>query len=526
MLFLISKSKTCIMKSIQLLLFAVFLTILHSCSPNKNQPNKAESAKPNVIIIYTDDLGYGDVSCYGATKISTPNIDRLAATGILFTNGHSSSASCTPSRYSMLTGNYAFRKKGTGIAPGDAAMIIDPETRTLADIFADAGYQTGVVGKWHLGLGGEGGPDWNGLITPGPQDLGFGYSFLMPATGDRVPCVYTENGLVLGLDPADPIKVSYKEKIGNEPTGLENPELLKMHPSNGHNNTIINGISRIGFMTGGKSALWVDEYMAETFSQKALAFIEKNKDTPFFLYLSTHGIHVPRVPHPQFEGKSGMGPRGDAILEVDWVVGEVSKKLESMGLTEKTIVIFTSDNGPVIDDGYIDQAVELLGDHKPGGPLRGGKYSAFSAGTQVPFIVSWPGRLKYGESGALVSQVDFMASFAKMLGIQINENDAFDSIDLMDVLLGKDSAGRDFIVHQGNSTMALIKGNWKYIVPNKGPAVSPFTNIEMGNNPEPQLYNLHDDLGETKNLAKENPERLKEMEILLQKIKDEGRTRF
>ena len=514
------------MKPIQLLLSAVFVIMLLSCSSKQNQQPKAETAKPNVIIIYTDDLGYGDVSCYGAKKISTPNIDRLAATGIRFTNGHSSSASCTPSRYSMLTGGYAFRKEGTGIAPGDAAMIIDPETRTLADVFTDAGYQTGVVGKWHLGLGGEGGPDWNGQITPGPQDLGFGYSFLMPATGDRVPCVYTENGRVLGLDPNDPISVNYKEKIGNEPTGLENPELLKMHPSHGHNNTIVNGVSRIGFMTGGKSALWVDEYMAEAFTQKALAFIDKNKNEPFFLYFATHGIHVPRVPHPQFAGKSGMGPRGDAILEVDWVVGEISKKLELLGLTEKTIVIFTSDNGPVIDDGYIDQAVELLGEHKPGGPLRGGKYSAFNAGTQVPFIVSWPGRIKYGESEALVSQVDFMASFAKMLRVQINENDAPDSFDLLDVLLGNQAEGRDFIVHQGNSTMALICGNWKYIVPNKGPAISKFTNIEMGNNQGPQLYNLRDDLGETKNLAEENPGKLKELEELMQKIKDDGRTRF
>ena len=514
------------MKPIQFLWSAVFVIMLFSCSSKQNQPSKAEVAKPNVIIIYTDDLGYGDVSCYGATKISTPNIDRLAATGIRFINGHSSSASCTPSRYSMLTGNYAFRKEGTGIAPGDAAMIIDPETRTLADVFTDADYKTGVVGKWHLGLGGDGGPDWNGLITPGPQDLGFDYSFLMPATGDRVPCVYTENGRVLGLDPTDPIKVNYKEKVGNEPTGLENPELLKMHPSHGHDNTIVNGVSRIGFMTGGKSALWVDEYMAEAFTQKALAFIDKNKNEPFFLYFATHGIHVPRVPHPQFVGKSGMGPRGDAILEVDWAVGEISKKLELLGLTEKTIVIFTSDNGPVIDDGYIDQAVELLGEHKPGGPLRGGKYSAFNAGTQVPLIVSWPGRMKYGETDALVSQLDFMASFAKMFGVQLNEKDASDSFDLLDVFLGNKAEGRDFIVHQGISTMALIKGEWKYIVPNNGPAISKFTNIEMGNNPEPQLYHLKNDLGETKNLANLNTDKLKELEALLQKIKDEGRTRF
>jgi arylsulfatase A-like enzyme len=347
----------------------------------------------------------------------------------------------------------------------------------------------------------------------------------MPATGDRVPCVYTENGRVLGLDPTDPITVNYKEKVGNDPTGLENPELLKMHPSHGHDNTIVNGISRIGFMTGGQSARWVDEYMAEAFSQKALDFIEKNKDNPFFLYYSTHDIHVPRVPHPQFVGKSGMGPRGDAILEVDWAVGEIMKKLESHGLTEKTIVIFTSDNGPVVDDGYKDQAVELLGNHKPGGPLRGGKYSAFNAGTQVPFIVSWPGRMKFGTSDVLISQVDFMASFAKMLNIGLKENDATDSFEMLDQLLGKSAENRAHFVHQGNSTMSVIQDGWKYIVPKKGPKISQFTNIEMGNDTLPQLYYLKDDAGETKNLASEHPEKLTEMELLLMKIKEDSRTR-
>lgn len=508
-----------------LLAIGLFLSLI-GCSSKQQNIQKASKNRPNIVIIYIDDLGYGDVSCYGSKTISTPNIDNLASIGIRFTNGHSSSASCTPSRFSMLTGGYAFRQEGTGIAPGDAAMIIDTETRTLADLFSEAGYKTGVVGKWHLGLGGEGGPDWNGFITPGPQDIGFDYSFLIPATGDRVPCIYTENGRVLGLDPTDPIQVSFKEKIGNEPTGLENPELLKMNPSHGHNNTIINGISRIGFMTGGKSARWVDEYMADAISQKALNFIEKNKDNPFFLYYSTHDIHVPRVPHPRFVGKSGMGPRGDAILEVDWAVGEIMKKLELLQLTEKTIVIFTSDNGPVLDDGYKDQAVELLGDHKPAGPLRGGKYSAFNGGTQVPFIVSWPGRIKYGTSDILISQVDFMASFAKMLNLDLNEKDAIDSYEMLDQLLGKSKVDREHFVHQGIATMALIKGGWKYIVPSDRPKMNMNTNTEMGTDPEPQLYNLKSDFGETKNLAKENPEKLKELEALFQKIKDDGRTRF
>lgn len=508
------------MKYIQFILLVFLSLSFFGCKSKK--PITENQTKPNVVLIYIDDLGYGDVSCYGATEIQTPNIDHLAETGLMFTNGHCSSAMCTPSRFSMLTGEYAFRQKGTGIARGDASMIIDPETRTLADIFSEAGYKTGVVGKWHLGLGGENGPDWNGYISPGPQDIGFDYSFLIPATGDRVPCVYTENGRVLGLDPNDPITVSFNKKVGDEPTGKENPELLKMNFSHGHNNTIINGISRIGFMSGGKSARWADEYMADAISQKALGFIEKNKEQPFFLYYSTHDIHVPRVPHPRFVGKSGMGPRGDAILEVDWATGEIMNKLNNLGLTENTIVIFTSDNGPVVDDGYEDQAVELLGDHTPAGPLRGGKYSAFDAGTRVPFIISWPGKIKFEKSDALVSQVDFMHSFAKMLNLSLDESDAPDSFDMLDVLLGKSNINRSHVVEQSSGALSIIQNNWKYIEPNNRAAYSKQTGIELGNNPEPQLYNLETDLGETKNIASENPEKLKELQDLLQQIQTSG----
>ena len=483
----------------------------------------AKKKNPNVIIIYADDLGYGDVSCYGATKLSTPNIDKLAAEGIRFTNAHSSSATCTPSRYAMLTGQYPWRKKGTGVLPGNANLIIEPGSTTLPSIMQNAGYKTGVVGKWHLGLGNKD-IDWNGKITPGPLEIGFDHCFLIPATGDRVPCVYVEDHHIVGLDPADPVEVSFGKPIGNEPTGKNNPELLKMHPSHGHNNTIINGVSRIGYMSGGKKARWVDEDMADTITGKANSFIEKHKDEPFFLYFSTHDIHVPRIPHPRFAGKTGMGPRGDAIIQLDWCTGEIIKTLDRLNLTDNTIVIFTSDNGPVLDDGYKDDAVSKNGDHKPAGPLRGGKYSSFDGGTRVPFIVRWPGKIKTGQSDALLCQIDFMASFANLTGQKLANDDAPDSIDVMDAMLGKTEKGRDHLIEHAR-TLSLIKGNWKIIEPRTGAKKNANTNTELGGEPKSALYDLDNDLGEKNNIADKHPEIVKEMTALLNKIKTDGRSR-
>jgi len=502
---------------------ALFFIVLGSM-PAGAQHGK--SSKPNIIIIYTDDLGYGDISANGAAKIKTPNIDTIAAQGLRFTNAYATSATCTPSRFSILTGKYAWRKQGTGIAPGDAALLIPTDITTMPGMLQKAGYQTGAVGKWHLGLGPAGGPDWNTDIKPGPLEIGFDYCFIMPATGDRVPCVYLENHRIVDLDPADPIKVNYKEKVGDEPTGKENPELLKMKPSHGHDNTIINGISRIGWMTGGNKARWIDEELADVLTGRAITFIEKQKDNPFFLYLSTHDIHVPRVPNSRFAGKSGMGPRGDAILQLDWTVGEILKTLDRLKLSENTILIFTSDNGPVIDDGYQDEAVAKLNGHTPGGPLRGGKYSAFDAGTRVPFIIRWPGKIKRNTvSDAPVSQIDLYASFAALTGQKIDKGNAPDSYNMMDVFLGKNKKGRDVIIQQSlNNTLSVVQNGWKYIEPGNGPKVQLTTNIELGNDPKPQLYNLKEDVDEKVNLADAHPEMVKKLANILKQIKDANGT--
>jgi len=479
--------------------------------------------RPNIVLILADDLGYGDVSCYGARRLRTPNVDRLAEEGLRFTDAHSASASCTPSRYALLTGEYAWRRKGTGVLPGDASLIIQPGRTTLASMLHRAGYATGVVGKWHLGLGGEK-LDWNGEIRPGPLEIGFDYCFLIPATGDRVPCVYVEDHRVVGLDPNDPIAVSYDQPVGNEPTGRDHPELLKMPFSHGHDMTIINGISRIGYMSGGKAARWVDEDMADTLTNKAVAFIERNKARPFFLYFATHDIHVPRVPHPRFAGKSGLGPRGDVILQFDACVGEILRALDRLKLAGNTLVIVTSDNGPVVDDGYKDDAVEKLDGHRPAGPWRGGKYSIFEGGTRVPFIVRWPGRVKPGTSEALLCQVDFVASFAALTGQTLREEDVPDSFNVMPAILGESKTGREHVVEHA-AVLGLREGTWKYIEPGKGAKFKSNTATETGIDPSPQVYNLAEDGGETKNLAPEQPRRTEEMSKALRELREAGRSR-
>ncbi len=483
---------------------------------------------PNIVLIYVDDLGYGDVGCYGAKNVRTPNIDRIASEGCRFTDGHSSAATCTPSRYSLLTGEYAWRLQGTGIAPGDANAIIKPGRVTLPSMLQQAGFRSAVVGKWHLGLG-EGPIDWNMPIAPGPLEIGFDESFIIPATGDRVPCVYVSNHDVVGLEVNDPISVSFRERIGNDPTGLDNPELLKVEWDHGHNATIVNGISRIGFMSGGKAARWVDEDMADVITTQAKSFIDRHianhSGQPFFLYFNPHDIHVPRVPHPRFVGSTSMGPRGDVIAELDWSVGEILKTLDQHQLSENTIVILSSDNGPVLNDGYKDQAVENVGDHKPSGNLRGGKYSAFEGGTRVPFLVRWPQKISPDTtSSALMCQIDFLATFANLVSVRLSEGAGPDSLNMLPALLGNDRTGRDHLVEQAG-VLSLRMGPWKYIEPGKGPALNKQVNIETGNAPQPRLFHLEQDLAEQANIAEQNPDQLKIMASLLSRVREQGTPR-
>lgn len=479
---------------------------------------------PNIVLIYADDVGYGDVSCYGATSVKTPNLDALAMQGLRFTDAHATSATCTPSRYSLLTGQYAWRKPGTGILPGDAALIIDTHQLTLPALLKRSDYATGIVGKWHLGLG-QGNIDWNAEIRPGPLEIGFDYSFIIPATPDRVPCVFVEDHRVVNADSSDPIHISYKAPFPGELTGKDHPELLKMKPSHGHDMAIVDGVSRIGYMEGGKSALWIDEDIAGTLSSKAVRFIEQNKDRPFFLYYPVHDIHVPRMPNQRFVGKTTMGPRGDAIAELDWCVGQVLATLKKNGLEDNTLVIFSSDNGPVVDDGYQDEAVARLGSHRPAGIYRGGKYSNFDGGTRVPFVVRWPDHIRSKTtSNALVDQIDLLASFATLTGKTLTTNDAPDSIDILPALLGHSRTARQSLVEEAG-VLSLVEGDWKLIRPSNKPAFDENTKTELGNAPKPQLYNRISDPPEKHDIAAEHPEIVERMLAALNRIEASGRSR-
>lgn len=489
------------------------LAILPACLWAESHP------RPNVILIYGDDVGFADVGVNGATRIPTPHIDTLARSGLNFTDGHATASTCTPSRYSLLTGIHAFRDK-VAIAPPDAALLMNPEDVTLARVFKRAGYATGIVGKWHLGLGEEPtGPDWNGILAPGPLELGFDEAFIMPTTNDRVPCVYVEGHRVVGLDPNDPLQVGSEWDAVNTPGSTQYPDARKMGHPEPFYQSVINGIGRIGYMAGGKSALWDDYTMADVFVERARKFIAERQGGPFFLYFASQDIHIPNAPHERFQGKTDLGPRGDAMVQLDFAVGAIMAEVAKHDLTRDTIVIFTSDNGPTHHDDDIPYTPEVArysppsGDgHDASGRWRGGKYEIYEGGNRVPWMVSWPARIKPGTSEALVSQIDLLASFSSLLGVPLGPRDAPDSRDTLAAFLGEDPEGLPFILEEAR-TVALREGSWKYI-----PGADSGHAAGFGP-PRDSLYDLATDPGERTNLIDQYPRKAREMAKQLRKLK-------
>ena len=456
---------------------------------------------PNIICILADDVGYTDLSCYGAEKIQTPALDKLAAEGVRFTHAYAPASTSSPSRYALLTGEYAWRKK-VGIMPADAPLAIDTQQTTLPKVLKERGYETGLVGKWHLGLGSKDKKvDFNQPIENSPLEVGFDYAFYFPATNDRVPCIYIENREVVGLDPNDPITVSYERRVGDEPTGKENPERLALPYHLGHDGTIVNGISRIGWMAGGKATWWKDEEMAQTLADKAKLFIRSHKGKPFFLYYATHNAHEPRVPSNAFRGKSQAGVYGDVIEELDDCVGQIVETLKQEGLYENTIIIFSSDNAPMIKEGYKDGALEHLNGHNPYGNLRGEKYSLHEGGCKVPFIFSWPQKVTLPfEQEQPFTYLDLLSTLPALIGQPLPAYKKADSQDASALFLEeRASIYRKYILTQDNGGQkALRMGRWKYI-PSKA-----------------ELYDLKTDPSELHNVFFAYPEVIRELRTYLQ----------
>jgi arylsulfatase A len=497
------------------LVLSLVLVLPVACrtSPAEAREEADRARRPNVVLIYGDDVGYGDLSCYGSTLIPTPNLDRLASEGLRFTDAHCSAATCTPSRFSLLTGILGFRH-GARVLPPNAPLIVPTDALTLPEVFRRAGYQTAVVGKWHLGLGEEGTPvDWNGEVRPGPLELGFDASFLLPSTNDRVPCVYLDGHRVLHLDPADPLHVGKRPEgvtSTSYPDGKEHPEAMTYYAStHGHADSVVNGIGRIGTMHGGRAALWDDETMTDVFVERAVEWIEqRDPSQPFFLYYSAQDIHVPRTPHPRFQGVSALGYRGDSMVALDWAAGALMRALEEQGLADDTIVIFTSDNGPVYDDGYDDgttvptSTAEVDRGHDGSGPYRGGKYQIYEGGTRVPFVVRWPGQVPAGgTSEALLGQIDLLASFASLLEVDLDEADARDSRDALGALLGRDPVGAPFLVEEAG-VLGIRQGSWKLIQRKE----------------RVELYDLASDVGEQQDLSARQAARAADLAALLEKV--------
>lgn len=490
----------------------------------------ANGARPNVILIFADDLGYGDLGCYGATKVQTPNIDRLAAEGRRFTDAHSVSAVCTPSRYALLTGQYPSRANGGkgvwGPAPVNSPLIVDTDKTTIADVFKNSGYDTVAFGKWHLGFG-QGKNDWREPLSPGPQALGFDDYFGMPVVNSGPPYVFVENDRIVGSDPDDPLVFLGRNSKDTTPITPIPPEAAQRSPNP---------------FGGAKEAhkRFNDYQVGTTLAKKSVQWINQRKDKPFFLYLATTNIHHPFTPAKQFQGTSQCGLYGDFIHELDWIVGEITSCLQANGLSDDTLVIFTSDNGGMFNRG--GQAAFQAG-HRQNGDLLGFKFGAWEGGHRVPMIVRWPGKVKAGTtSDQLIGNVDMLATFAALTGQTLDTAEQADSVNMLPAITGEpEQMIRDHLLlapYKGTH-LSLRKGKWMYIPARgsggfggrkpgdhtfAGPPAASFvgsvnSDIENGkikpSAPPAQLYDLSSDVNQTQNVHDQHPDVVRELGSLL-----------
>ncbi len=469
----------------------------------------------NIVFILADDLGWGDISANGATKVRTPHIDRIAAEGRRFTDAHSPHSVCTPTRYGLMTGRYSWRTWAkTANVWSDDPLLIEPNRFTLPTLLKQAGYRTGIVGKWHLGFGRPGGENWddefgvdlNKTIAPGPLEVGFDYYFGIPHVG-QFPHVFIENRHVVGLRPDSPIRMVRDERWIPRTSYLERYGYPPRHT-----------------FEGGEGAIYEQGDVAVELTRRAQAWVRDNAAAPFFLYFAHRNVHGPIAPNERFQGKSQIGAYGDFILELDWSVGEVLATLDELGLTEDTLVIFSSDNGAVQgggvrpSDGFVDRD-----GHRPNGPWRGQKTEALEGGQRVPLLARWPGRIPAGTtSDALVALTDTMATFAELLGRKLPDGAGPDSFSFLGALLDKPPSGpvRNILVQDSyRGGFGVREGDWKLLMFQNGGGLgwSHFDNDR--DQPLGQLYNLREDPAERNNLYERDPARVHRMLELLRSIR-------
>lgn len=497
------------MKPLFTLFCAVFLTA-----------SAVAADKPNVLFILADDLGYGDLGCYGAEKVQTPNIDRLATEGRKFTNAYSPSSVCTPSRYNLLTGRYAWRTwVGGSTVWANDPLLIDPDRFTLADLFKAQGYNSACIGKWHLGFGKPGiegwddivGPDYNRDLKPGPLEVGFDYFWGFPHVS-QFPHYIAENYRVIGLDPEDPLRITPDKRPGFELDYLNRPR---------------SGLAAALGQEGGEATRYTHEELSDRLTDRAVGWLDEyESDDPFFLYFAHRNVHGPLIPAPRFNGTSEIGEYGDFLNEFDWSIGEVLKALERNGFSENTLVIFTSDNGGVLKYRPVDYP-EVEG-HRINGALRGQKTTAYEGGVRVPFIAKWPGKIPAEtEDSSMLALTDFFATMAEYFEYPLPDDAAEDSFSFLGPLLDQPATQPEresLIMDSYREMMAIRRGPWKLIMGQHGGGANYRKTIDP-ERPMGQLFNLDEEVREWKSYYNTRPDLVKSLTAEFESIRDAGRSR-
>lgn len=477
----------------------------------------AQTSKPNIVIIYTDDQGYGDVSALNPeAKFKTPNIDKLANEGLIFTDGHSSDAVCTPSRYSLLTGRYSWRTSlKKGVIGSDGSCLIEKDRMTIASLLKDNGYNTAMVGKWHLQMEFEGslkngGRDWSKPFTDGPTEKGFDYFFGIPASMNYGILTYLENNRVL-----DPPTLFTKKKMDITPRTYRMTPPYEEEKSKGYIEV---------------APSFNDELVLKTFASKAVEYINKSANEakngkPFFLYLPLTSPHLPHCTHPDFQGHSNCGNYGDFMEETDYRVGQVLEALKANGLEENTLVIFSSDNGAESNYAYQRDTYQ----HYSCMNFKGGKRDIYEGGHRVPFLMRWPKVIEAGgKVGSPVCQSDYLATIADMLGATLPDNAGEDSYSLYPMM--KDTStnqnlDRAVIHHSITGHFAIRVGKWKLnMLRGSGGSLKPVIIKPDLGEALFELYDMENDPGETTNLFFEQPEIVERLSEKITQIIKNGRS--